>query len=210
MNRALAFCSVLAIALFSSQLHAVEKYTFYLGGSLGAMTHDMNISYDTIVEDGTTASYEEKGVSTPAFGLITGFNIFPWLAAELQYTITQSDSILGATTDIQTQSIGLFGVYRKGDELFAKVRFGLASRDIDISAPAKAGFTGTVEGSQSATTGALGLGVGHELPVGTIELMYMYYPNMKVDSDELEAKTDINVSDRFTTDTWSIGYTYTF
>lgn len=210
MNRALAFLSVLATLIFSNQLHAVEKYTFYVGGSIGAFNNDINASYNTIVEGGTTAAYEEKGISSPAFGLITGFNVLPWFAAELQYTTTQSDSVLGATTDIQTQSIGLFGVYRKGDDLFAKLRFGLASRDVDISAPAKAGFTGTVEGTQSATTAALGFAVGHELPVGAIEIMYMYYPNMKIDSDELEDETDIKASERFTSDHWSIGYTYTF
>ncbi|MCK5880488.1 MAG: hypothetical protein KAG18_01360, partial [Sinobacterium sp.] len=87
--------------------------------------------------------------------------------------------------------------------LFAKVRLGLAQRDLEFT-------TDPAFGNQSAVTGALGLSVGQDLPVGTFELMYMYYPKMKIESSDLESLSDIQFSDRVDTSSWSIAYTYTF
>ncbi|MCK5880251.1 MAG: hypothetical protein KAG18_00170, partial [Sinobacterium sp.] len=147
--------------------------------------------------------YSESSPTSINVTFITGFHIFPWLAAELQYGMTQKDKLLGSNLELSTQTIGLFGVYQAGDELFAKVRLGLAQRDLEFT-------TDPAFGNQSGVTGALGLSVGQELPVGTFEIMYMYYPKMKIDNGDLESLTDIKFSDHMDTDSWALAYTYTF
>ena len=204
MKRALVICSVLAIAFNISNAFAAEKNTFYIGGALGAMTHGYNASLlYTNDATGIDELYTESSPSSINFTFMAGFRIFPWLATELQFATTQKDTLLGSHLELSTQTVGLFGVYQAGDELFAKVRLGLAQRDLEFT-------TDPAFGNQSAVTGALGLSVGQDLPVGTFELMYMYYPKMKIESSDLESLSDIQFSDRVDTSSWSIAYTYTF
>ncbi len=208
MKRAFILCSVLAVVISTSSVFAAEKNTFYIGGALGGLKNDYSASLFIDDPEGTgnireTAPYKENSPTSINITFLAGFNIFPWLAAELQYATTMKDKLLGSNLELSTQTAGLFGVYTAGDELFAKVRLGLAQRNLEFS-------TEPAFGSQSAVTGALGFSVGQELPVGTFEIMYMYYPKMKIDSDDLDVLTDIKFSDRVDTNTWSVAYTYTF
>ena len=205
MKRALAICSVLAMVFSAGNALAAEKNTFYIGGGLGGLTLGASASLSTSDPNDSfsTAHYKESESTQINYTFLAGFNVFPWLAAELQFATTSKDKWLGANLDISTQTIGLYGVYQAGDDLFARLRLGLAKRDIEFT-------TTPAFGNQTGVTGAIGASVGQKLGVGNFELMYMYYPKMKIESDDLYDLTNIKFSDRVDTSTWTLAYTYTF
>jgi len=205
------------LAALSSSLFAAERNTFYLGGAFGALTHDAEASleYDgeqDALGNSETFRFKESSSSALNYSLIAGFNVFSWLSTELHYNISPSNKWMGDELELETQTVGLFGVYQKGDDLYFRLRMGLAQRSVEFSSvPAF--------GTQEELTGAMGFGLGQVLPVGSVELMYTYYPKMKIESDELKAASEANggyspegivFSDRMNTQTWSIAYLYTF
>ena len=214
MKRALMCCTAIVLALSSVTALSAERNTFYLGLGIGALEQDTAASFS--VEDdgqGAYASYKESSPTAPYFNFIAGFNIFSWFALEAQYGQTQEDRWLGNFMDVTTTTTGLYGVLQKGDDLYGRLRLGLAEREIDIT-------TDPAIGTQSELNGAIGLSIGQVLPVGQLEIMWMYYPKMDIDADGLEDITDVSpadpavggikVDDRWETQTWSIAYLYTF
>ncbi|NRA40863.1 MAG: hypothetical protein HRU21_01005 [Pseudomonadales bacterium] len=215
MKRALQCLATLLLIAINTKVFAAEPLTPYVGVGIGSLQHRAEASYSVADNGlGEFASFETSNPSNQYFNLIAGFNIYSWFAVELQYGATQSNKWLSEYMEVTTSTAGLFAVLQKGDDLYGRFRLGLAQRDIDISGSEEFEFD-----NQTELNGAIGLSIGQVLPVGQVEIMYMYYPKMKIESKLLEQQTDLNplddidgilADDRWVSQTWAIAYIYNF
>jgi hypothetical protein len=208
----------LLLSAVSSAALAFDGNTFYVAGALGNSRMDISADYTTTQPSGANVTYEQSKSEATAFTIYGGYNIFPWLGVEGQYSTFESDKVLGNNLEVQGSAMGLFGVIQAGGDVYIKGLLGFASTAGDFTAET----TGT---SYSPSTGSVsyGIRVGSRVGPGAVEFMWMRYPDLKFEGDDFYNATSvgnvaplganlggINVKSRISTEVLSVGYSYTF
>lgn len=209
----------LLLGAVSTSALAIDGNTFYVAGALGNARMDIGASYTTTQEGtGINATYKAPKSEAAAYTLYGGYNIFPWLGVEGQYSFFESDKVLAENLEVQGSAMGLYGVIQAGGDVYIKGLLGFASTAADFTAYAS-------DTSYSPSTGSVSYGVrvGSRVGPGAVEFMWMQYPDLKFATNDFQDATSvgntnplgeplggITVKRRISTSVLSVGYSYTF
>jgi len=111
-----------------------------------------------------------------------------------------------------TTAMGLYGVFKAGGDFYAKGRFGFAK--------SQANFEADFASESFSTTGlSFGAAIGQKLgSIGSVELSYMRYPDIKVDKDQFNQSfksspaynSGVSISRTLSFQSITIGYVFEF
>ena len=143
------------------------------------------------------------------------------IGVELRYATSVTQTIFNFT-DVSFSAAGLYGTYKTQGPVYLKALLGMGQSTYDVNG----GEYVTLNKSETGIS--WGFAIGQEIFGGAIELMYMIYPDVRLDSDEQQFEfsydisgapcpggdncTDsvINLSDKISFSTLSVGYIYSF
>lgn len=219
MKKLTACAVVVASLTISTAALALEANTFYIGGMMGNARIDIDASYTTTINaDGTfetnpnniifSNTFSESDYESPAYTLYGGYNIFPWLGAELQFATMLADKEMGDNLEISASAGGLYAVFQKGSaDAWIKGLVGVGNTSGTVT-----DMNTNVDSSASTTGWSIGVRIGKRVGPGAVEFMYVRYPDLKFKSTEFAADTNgrARLGRDMTTEVLSVGYSYTF
>lgn len=197
-NLSIVFFSLLTLS-FTVQAYEQPENPWTVGGTIGVATHKVGTSYTYSPPDASRAAvYKSDREKTVSMTLLGSYSILDSLLVEVQFATTLGDSTMLntvdkptsdkdnlATTDMKVSSYaaGTYAVYKLGNEAYFKARLGLGVS----SAKFKTGFA-----SQQFTDFGLsyGFSVGQKFGPGSLEFMYMRYPDVKVSASKFSHRFD--------------------
>ena len=138
---------------------------------------------------------------------------------ELRMALTAPQDVFGIS-DVSSSAAGLFGTLQTSSDIYIKGLLGIASSTFDAT-----GSIPALDVNASSTGLAYGLSIGQKIFGGAIELTFIKYPEVRLDTTDRQANFNMNLSldepDQLTPSTLSwadkigfktltLGYTYTF
>lgn len=233
MKRLLTTALGLSLSLATGLAQAAPESPFHVGVILGESTLDIQ-SHDYDARDcdeplnNCVASDFEAQDSQKLSILITGgYSFLDWLALELQYTNRlQADEVYGevrnsitpgvgasdySTLEVTTSAAGVFAVFQAGTEVFAKARFGVGTSMAKFT-------TDFADESYTTTHLAYGLSVGQQFGLGSFELIFMHYPDIRISRPDFQevfygadgSHTGVTVRRNVNNEFLGVGYLFTF
>lgn len=233
-NLYLAILSFFTLTLANTTIAAPES-PFTVGILLGESTLDIQShDYDAHDEDldtpgsePITSDFEAQDSQGLSLLFTAGYSFLDWLAIELQYTTRlQGDEVYGkvrnssspdvdtndySTMEISTSAAGVYAVFQAGSEVFAKARFGIGNSTAEFK-------TDFATESYSSTHLSYGASVGQQFGIGSLELLFMHYPDVEISRQKFEGvfysadgtNTGVTVRRRCNNEILSVGYVFTF
>lgn len=226
---------VAAIGLFMLTLVdtalAQPEAPYHIGILLGDSTLDIQ-SHDYDANECNdvqcyTSDFEAQDSQGLSVLLTGGYSFLDWLAIELQYmqrviddevygeTRNSIDPNIGSAQlspmEISTSAAGVYAVFQAGSEVYAKARFGIANSTAEFT-------TDFASESYSSTHLSYGLSIGQQFGIGSLELLFMHYPDVQVGRGKFQSvfygadgsHTGVTVRRRMNLELLSVGYVFTF
>ncbi len=213
--------SAALLSLYASSVSALPDKAFFVGTLLGDSTLDIQ-SRSHSESDAPDSNFETQDSQAFSFVLFGGMRFTDWLGLELQYMQNLSpDKIYGAVQvngkaksqmDASMSAFGTYAVFQAGEDIYAKVRLGIGKADATFE-------TDFANVTNSTTNLSYGLSIGQKLgPLGSVELMYMRYPDIKVSRQKFAEDFSSNVPDNdyttvrreLTAEVLAVGYVFQF
>lgn len=234
MKNVVKAVSCLAFSILSATTMAQEgpKWWegFYVGGSYGTAVITSGAHINT-PEDGTNAvdppetgagvvalpiDFYSKKQKPGVFEFLAGYEFRDVLSGNVGVEMRASNTLAETVhtfVDVSSSALGLYGTYRAGDNAYFKALFGLASSSFDVS--------GDVSLSESAGNYSYGIAFGQKIFGGALEIMYMRYPDVKLEDENRShdftidygsgpKNSSIRFNKRIKFETLSFGYVYSF
>lgn len=183
-NLRLAFFSLILIYSGNALAFATADRPFTIGATMGYSTVHVQGRYID-ASDGSTpeANYKQRKTQAPNAILFGSYLLNENWLLELQLAPGLQSSTLFRSMTLESGEVsnmrmtnhaaGLFGVYQAGHELYMKLKFGLGYAMADIE---------TDESSKTFSRIGItyGISVGREMGPGSLEFMFMRYPDISV------------------------------
>lgn len=224
-NLSIVFFSFLTLS-FAAQIHAQPDNPFTVGGLIGISTHQINATNNYIPQDGTrAATYENERAKTVSLLMLGSYSILESLLVEVQFVTTLGDQKIFGTVDtpsgnptsmkVSNYAAGTYAVYKLGGDAYVKARLGLGFSSAKFK-------TGNASQEFSDFGISYGISVGQKFGPGSLEFMYMRYPDIHTSSSKVSQRFDVqplNAGDTGSTidirrrqklQYFMIGYVYSF
>lgn len=172
------------LSIYTNSASALPDSAFFVGTLFGDSTLDIQSkSYDYTASPDTM--FEVQDSQSFSFLLMGGMRFTDWLGLEVQYmTSLQSDKVYGAVRvnaapetsamDLSMSALGAYAVFQGGEDAYVKGRLGFGKADATFE-------TDFANATYSSVDLSYGVSIGQKLgSLGSVELMYMRYPDIKV------------------------------
>jgi hypothetical protein len=176
--------TAVVLSVYASSASALPDSAFFVGTLFGDSTLDIQSKTYDDTNLPTSTVFEAQDSQAFSFLVMGGMRFTDWVALEVQYmTSLQADKVYGAVRvnggptsqmDLSMAALGTYAVFQGGEDAYVKARVGFAKADAIFE-------TDFANATFSSVDLSYGLSIGQKLgSLGSVELMYMRYPDIKV------------------------------
>lgn len=171
------------LSFYANTVSALPDSPFFVGALLGDSTLDIQ-SRTHSESDVPDTNFEAQDSQSLSFMVMGGMRFTDWIGLELQYmTGLQNDKVYGSVQvnggpksqmHASMSALGTYAVFQGGQDAYVKARIGFGKADATFE-------TDFANATFSSVDLSYGVSIGQKMgSLGSVELMYMRYPDIKV------------------------------